>query len=77
MTAKKPTDMPQRGQGITALQAVHEEQDLFWEEYGQAVDDVETLYKHFEREITSNPHAAATLTLATIMNLEEVITDDD
>ena len=72
MTAKKPTDMPPRGQGITALQAVHEEQDLFWEEYGQAVDDVTELYKHYERELTSNPHAAATLTLATIMNLEEV-----
>ena len=71
MTAK-PSNMPQRGQGITALQAVHEEQDLFWEEYGQAVDDVEILYKHFERECTSNPQAAATLTLATIMNLEEV-----
>ena len=72
MTAKKPTDMPPRGQGITALQAVHEEQDLFWEEYGQAVDDVTELYKHYERELTSNPHAAAILTLATIMNLEEV-----
>ena len=45
---------------------------LFWEEYGQAVDDVTELYKHYERELTSNPHAAATLTLATIMNLEEV-----
>ena len=72
MTAKKPTDMPQRGQGIAALQAVDAEQDLFWEEYGQAVDDVTELYKHYERELTSNPHAAATLTLATIMNLEEV-----
>ena len=72
MTAKKPTDMPPRGIAISKIAAVEEEQDLFWEEYGQSVDDVETLYKHFERECTSNPQAAATLTLATIMNLEEV-----
>ena len=71
MTAK-PSNMPPRGQGITALQAVHEEQDLFWEEYGQAVDDVTDLYKHYEWELTSNPHAAATLVLATVMNLEEM-----
>lgn len=72
MTAKKPTDMPQRGAGITMLQAADTEHDLFWEEYGQSVDDVETLYKHYERELTSNPQAAATLTLATIMNLEAI-----
>lgn len=72
MTAKKPTDMPQRGQGIAKLEAVEDDMDLFWQEYGQSVDDVTELYKHFERELTSNPHAAATLTLATIMNLEEV-----
>lgn len=76
MTAK-PSHMPQRGTAMAKLAAVEDDMDLFWEEYGQAVDDVETLYKHFEREITSNPHAAATLTLATIMNMEEVITDDD
>ena len=72
MTAKKPTDMPQRGQGIAKLEAVEDDMDLFWQEYGQSVDDVTELYKHYERELTSNPHAAATLTLATIMNLEEV-----
>lgn len=71
MTAKKPTDMPQRGQGIAKLEAVEDDMDLFWQEYGQSVDDVTELYKHYERELTSNPHAAATLTLATIMNLEE------
>ena len=72
MTTKNPSHMPQRGAGITKLAAVHEESDLFWEEYGQAVDDVTELYKHYERELTSNPHAAATLTLATIMNLEDI-----
>ena len=72
MTAKKPTDMPHRGQGIAKLEAVEDDMDLFWQEYGQSVDDVTELYKHYERELTSNPHAAATLTLATIMNLEEV-----
>ena len=76
MTAK-PSNMPPRGIAIAKLAAVEDDMDLFWEEYGQSVDDVETLYKHFERECTSNPHAAATLTLATIMNMEEVITDDD
>ena len=71
MTAK-PSSMPPRGIAIAKIAAVEEEQDLFWEEYGHSVDDVETLYKHFEREITSNPHAAATLTLATIMNMEDI-----
>ena len=71
MTAK-PSHMPQRGTAMAKLAAVEDDMDLFWEEYGQAVDDVETLYKHFEREITSNPHAAATLALATIMNLEDI-----
>lgn len=71
MTAK-PSNMPQRGTAMAKLAAVEDDMDLFWQEYGQSVDDVETLYKHFERELTSNPHAAATLTLATIMNLEEV-----
>ena len=71
MTAK-PSNMPPRGIAMAKIAAVEEEQNLFWEEYGQSVDDVETLYKHFERECTSNPQAAATLTLAAIMNLEEV-----
>ena len=71
MTAK-PSNMPPRGIAIAKLAAVEDDMDLFWEEYGQSVDDVETLYKHFEREITSNPHAAATLTLATIMNMEDI-----
>ena len=71
MTAK-PSNMPQRGTAMAKLAAVEDDMDLFWQEYGQSVDDVETLYKHFERELTSNPHAAATLTLATIMNLEEM-----
>ena len=71
MTAK-PSHMPPRGQGIAKLEAVEDDMDLFWQEYGQSVDDVTELYKHYERELTSNPHAAATLTLATIMNLEEV-----
>ena len=71
MTAK-PSHMPQRGTAMAKLAAVEDDMDLFWEEYGQAVDDVTELYKHYERELTSNPHAAATLTLATIMNLEEV-----
>lgn len=72
MTAK-PSNMPPRGQGITALQAVHEEQDLFWEEYGQSVDDVERLHHHFQRNPTIDARTAATLVLATIMNLEEDI----
>ena len=76
MTAK-PSNMPQRGTAMVKLAAVEDDMDLFWEEYGQSVDDVTELYKHYERELTSNPQAAATLTLATIMNLEEVITDDD
>jgi len=76
MTAK-PSNMPPRGQGIAKLEAVEDDMDLFWQEYGRSVDDVTELYKHFERELTSNPHAAATLTLATIMNMEEVTTDDD
>ena len=71
MTAK-PSNMPPRGIAIAKIAAVEEDMDLFWEEYGQAVDDVTELYKHFERELTSNPHAAATLTLATIMNLEDI-----
>lgn len=66
MTAK-PSDMARQ-----KLQAVADDHDLFWEEYGQAVDDVTELYKHYEREHTSNPHAAATLTLDTVMNLEEI-----
>ena len=69
MTAK-PSNMPPRGVAIAKLAAVEDDMDLFWEEYGQSVDDVTELYKHYERELTSNPHAAATLTLATIMNLE-------
>ena len=72
MTAKKPTDMPPRGIEIAKLAAVEDDMDLFWEEYGQSVDDVTELYKHYEREITSNPQAAATLVLATVMNLEEM-----
>ena len=71
MTAK-PSNMPQRGTAMAKLAAVEDDMDLFWEEYGQAVDDVTELYKHYERELTSNPHAAATLTLATIMNLEDI-----
>ena len=71
MTAK-PSNMPPRGIAIAKIAAVEDDMDLFWEEYGQAVDDVTELYKHFERECTSNPHAAATLTLATIMNLEDI-----
>ena len=71
MTAK-PSNMPPRGIAIAKIAAVEEDMDLFWEEYGQAVDDVTELYKHYERELTSNPHAAATLTLATIMNLEDI-----
>lgn len=71
MTAK-PSHMPQRGTAMAKLAAVEDAMDLFWEEYGQSVDDVTELYKHYERELTSNPHAAATLTLATIMNLEDI-----
>lgn len=71
MTAK-PSDMPRRGQGIAALDAAHEEHDLFWEEYGQSADDIGRLYKHFEREYTADPHAAALLTYTTIINLEEI-----
>lgn len=61
----KPSDMAQK------LQAVADDHDLFWEEYGQAADDVARLFKHFERECTSNPSAAALLVYTTIMNLEE------
>lgn len=71
MTAK-PTDMPQRGAGITVIQTAGEEHDLFWEEYGEAADDVARLYRHFERECTTNPTAAALLVYTTIMNLEEM-----
>lgn len=70
MTAK-PTDMPPRGAGITVIQTAGEEHDLFWEEYGEAADDVARLYRHFERECTTNPTAAALLVYTTIMNLEE------
>ena len=70
MTAK-PTDMPPRGAGITVLHEAGAEHDLFWEEYGQSVDDIARLYRHFERECTTNPTAAALLVYTTIMNLEE------
>lgn len=63
----KPSDMARR-----KLQAVNEEHELFWEEYGQSVDDVERLHKHFMRSPGRDENAASVLVLATIMNLEEV-----
>lgn len=63
----KPSDMARR-----KLQSVNEEHDLFWEEYGQSVDDVERLHKYFQRTSNIDAHTAATLVLATITNLEEV-----
>lgn len=68
----KPSDMPRRGAAIAKIEAVNEEHDLFWEEYGQSADDIARLYRHFERECTSNPHAAALLTYTTIINLEDI-----
>lgn len=66
MTAK-PSDMARQ-----KLQAVSDDHGLFWEEYGQSVDDVERLHKHFQRKPTIDANTAATLVLATIMNLEDI-----
>lgn len=66
MTAK-PSDMARQ-----KLQAVADDHDLFWEEYGQSVDDVERLHNHFQRKPNTDAHTAATLVLATIMNLEDI-----
>lgn len=66
MTAK-PSDMARQ-----KLQSVADDHDLFWEEYGQSVDDVERLHKYFLRTSGADPHTAATLVLATIMNLEDI-----
>lgn len=63
----KPSDMARQ-----KLQAVTDDHDIFWEEYGQSVDDVERLHKHFQRKPTIDAHTAATLVLATIMNLEDI-----
>ncbi|MDN6286088.1 MAG: hypothetical protein L0J71_00140 [Bifidobacterium crudilactis] len=66
MTAK-PSDMARQ-----KLQAVTDDHDLFWEEYGESVDDVERLHKHFQRKPSIDANTAATLVLATIMNLEDI-----
>ena len=66
MTAK-PSDMARQ-----KLQAVADDHSLFWEEYGQSVDDVERLHKYFQRTSNTDAHTAATLVLATIMNLEDI-----
>lgn len=66
MTAK-PSDMARQ-----KLQAVADDHDLFWAEYGQSVDDVERLHKYFLRTPGADAHTAATLVLATIMNLEDI-----
>lgn len=63
----KPSDMARQ-----KLQAVSDDHGLFWEEYGQSVDDVERLHKHFMRIPCRDAHTAATLVLATIMNLEDI-----
>lgn len=63
----KPSDIARR-----KLQSVNEEHELFWEEYGQSVDDVELLHKHFMRSPNMDSPTAATLVLATIMNLEDI-----
>lgn len=71
----KPSDM--RGAGISSIAAVtrdHEkrlerEQQMF----DSSVEQVTNLFDHFIEEVTDSHEAAATLALATVMNLEEEV----
>lgn len=63
----KPSDMAQK------LQSVRSDHDAFWEFYGGAVDDIETLYSYYQKRVTNgNTTAAAILTLATMTTPEEM-----
>lgn len=71
----KPSDMPQRGVGITRITAVSRDHEKRLEReqamFDTSVEQVTNLFDHFIEEVTDSQEAAATLSLATVMNLEE------
>ena len=72
----KPTDMP-RGAGITRITAVSRDHEKRLEReqamFDTSVEQVTNLFDHFIEEVTDSQEAAATLALATVMNLEEEV----
>lgn len=73
----KPSNMPQRGAGITSLAAVNRDHEKRLEReqamFDNSVEQVTNLFDHFIEEVTDSQEAAATLALATVMNLEEEV----
>ena len=71
----KPSNMPQRGVGITRITAVSRDHEKRLEReqamFDTSVEQVTNLFDHFIEEVTDSQQAAATLALATVMNLEE------
>ena len=69
----KPSDM--RGAGITRITAVSRDHEKRLEReqvmFDTSVEQVTNLFDHFIEEVTDSQEAAATLALATVMNLEE------
>lgn len=72
----KPSDMP-RGMGITRITAVSRDHEKRVEReqamFDNSVEQVTNLFDHFIEEVTDSQEAAATLALATVMNLEEEV----
>ena len=72
----KPSNMPQRGVGITRITAVSRDHEKRLEReqamFDTSVEQVTNLFDHFIEEVTDSQQAAATLALATVMNLEEL-----
>lgn len=73
----KPSNMPQRGVGITRITAVSRDHEKRLEReqamFDNSVEQVTNLFDHFIEEVTDSQEAAATLALATVMNLEEEV----
>lgn len=60
----KPSDMPHQ-----ALHRARTEAEEFWDTWGDAIEDVEQIYKHWG--LADTRQDAALLTLATIMATPE------
>ena len=70
----KPSDVA-RGAGISSIAAVTRDHEKRLERervmFETSKNQVEELFDHYLAEVTDSHEAAATLALATVMNLEE------
>ena len=73
----KPSHMPPRGTGIARIGAVSSDHEKRVEReqamFDTSVEQVTNLFDHFIEEVTDSQEVAATLALATVMNLEEEV----